>query len=368
MKTLDCRVCELPSNILVRGVNWVGDTVMTLPAMKALREIFPSAHLTFWAPAYLESLLRVSKIPDDIIVIPPRLNKLTRPLRMKSVLQKKNFDLALLFQNAFESALTVWMAGIPLRFGYPTDARGPLLNVKASLTKEIRRQHQVYYYLQLVKYLGAYFGLTQKFFFQQPDCSIFLSRQLKQESLLLLSSYLSDLDSRPVVCLCPGSVNSEAKRWPPDYFMDLARLLTAGLNASIIFMGTASEREMIENIMAPLKRENIVNLAGETDIEKTLGVMSVSNLVISNDTGSAHLAVAAGSRVLTIFGPTIPGATAPFGPGAEIITGKSDCSPCRRFSCPLPDHPCMRSIKPDDVFDRASTMIEHNRNIHGPLS
>ncbi len=364
MRAFDCRVCELPSNILVRGVNWVGDTVMTLPAMKALRWMFPGANLTFWAPGSLESLLRVSRIPDEIITIPHDINRISRPLIMRSILKKKRFDLAVLFQNAFESAFTVWMAGVPLRVGYPTDGRGPFLNVKVPLTKEIRQRHQVHYYLKIVNHLGNYFGLNSQFNTQTPDCSIFIGRELKQTAFSLLSSHCGALESRPLVCLCPGSVNSEAKRWPADYFVELVNLLITQFNALVVFMGASSEREMIQSIIYGTGRENILNLAGETDLEKSLGVMNLSDLVISNDTGSAHLAVAAGARVLTIFGPTIPGATAPFGKDARIIRGKSDCSPCRHFSCPLPDHPCMRSIKPTAVIQEASTMLNPKRNIN----
>lgn len=367
MKAFDCRVCELPSNILVRGVNWVGDTIMALPAMKALRSMFPGANLTFWAPQSLESLLRASRIPDEIIAIPNDINRMSRPFIMSSILKKKRFDMAVLFQNAFESAFTAWLARVPLRVGYPTDGRGPLLNVKVPLTEEIRQKHQVHYYRKIVNHLGDYFGINSQFRAQSPDCSIFIGRELKQAASSLLSSLCTDLESRPLVCLCPGSVNSDAKRWPADYFVELANLLITEFNAVIIFMGATSEHPMIQSIINETGRENVFNLAGETDLEKSLGVMNLSDLVISNDTGSAHLAVAAGAKTLTIFGPTIPGATAPFGKNARIIRGKSGCSPCRHFSCPLPDHPCMRSIKPTAVIQEASKMIiKPERSVNAP--
>lgn len=358
MKAFDCRICELPSRILVRGVNWVGDTVMTFPASKVLRDIFPSAHIEYWAHESLAGLLRVSRIPDEIITFPSGMNRLLRPFRMSSILREKGFDLVVLFQNAFESALTSWMAGIPMRVGYPTDARGPFINVRVPLTNEIRLQHQVFYYLQIVTFLGDYFGLRPQQFGYQPDCSIILSRQLIKKAESLLLAHGRPENSVPVICLCPGSVNSEAKRWPADNFAALADLLNRELDAFVVFLGAPTESGLVESIIRGMRHGNALNLAGETDIEQSLGIMNLSSLVISNDTGSAHLAVAASARVLTIFGPTIPGATAPFGRDAEIITGASECSPCRHFSCPLPDHPCMRSITPQSVFDKASRMIE----------
>lgn len=358
MRASDCLACKLPSNILVRGVNWVGDTVMTLPAMKALRDMFPGANMVYWAPESLADLLRVTRIPDDIIAIPSRLGKLSRPFIMQSVLRKRKFDLVVLLQNAFESAFTAWMAGIPIRVGYPTDGRGLFITLKVPLTREIRQQHQVYYYLQIVKCLGDYFGVTNKITDQKPDCSIPSKRAFRQDIRTFLRSRVNLNNDRIIICLCPGSVNSEAKRWPTDYFSALADLLIREMDAFVIFMGAPAESGLIDGILGQMGREDALNLAGKTSMEESMGVMSLCDLVISNDTGSAHLAVAASAKTLTIFGPTIPGATAPFGPNTEIMTGQSGCSPCRHFSCPLPGHPCMRSITPNDVLEKASAMIE----------
>lgn len=358
MKASDCRVCELPSSILVRGVNWVGDTVMTLPAMKSLRGMFPGAHLIFWAPESVEKLLKVSRIPDEIVTFPHALNKISRPFLMRSVLARLRVDLVVLFQNAFESAFTAWMAGIPLRAGYPTDARGPFINLKVPLTNEIRSQHQVYYYLNIVNHVGDFFGLRNQDMNSKPDCSIQLNRSLRENAEFLLSSIPDGRRSRSTFCLCPGSVNSLAKRWPAANFAALADLLIEQTDALVVFMGSPDEREMIDSIMETMKHRNCLNMAGASNLEQSLGIMNLSDLVISNDTGSAHLAVAAGAKVLTIFGPTIPGATAPFGNGARIIKGQASCSPCRHFACPLPEHPCMTSVSPHSVLQTALEMTE----------
>lgn len=365
MKVSDCRTCELPSRILVRGVNWVGDSIMTVPAMKALRQMFASSHITFWVPESLESLLRVSRIPDEIITIPPQLSKLSRPFKMASILRSKGFGLVIHFQNAFESALTSWLARIPIRVGYPTDGRGPLLNVRVPLTKHIKEQHQVYYYLEIVKFLGEYFGLRNRIANGEPDCSIGLNRSISHNVECLLKSYHVENGQRPIICLCPGSVNSDAKRWSLDYFSALADMLIERMDALVLFMGAASETDLINSIICSMTNRRAFNLAGKTDLEQSMGVMSFSDLVISNDTGSAHLAVAAGSKILTIFGPTIPGATAPFGKQAQIIKGQATCAPCRHFTCPLPDHPCMRSITPELVFEKTISMIGSKNEPHG---
>lgn len=361
MKAFDCRACELPSRILVRGVNWIGDTVMSIPAAKALRGAFPGAQLVFWVPESVAGLLKASRIPDELITFPPTLGRFSRPFKMGSIIRKRRFDLVVLFQNAFESAFTVWLAGVPLRIGYPTDARGALINVKVPLTKEIRQQHQVFYYMQIVTFLEDYFAIRTDIANEQPDCSIILNRSIQQNAEDLLSSCGHTINSRPIICLCPGSVNSHAKRWPPDLFTTLADLLIRELDALVVFMGAPSERDLINSIIDKMSQDNTLNLAGQSDLDQSLGIMNLSSLVISNDTGSAHLAVAASAKVLTIFGPTIPGATAPFGRNAQIINGISQCSPCRHFECPFPDHPCMRSITPESVFEKATGMINQKK-------
>jgi heptosyltransferase-2 len=253
-----------------------------------------------------------------------------------------------MFQNAFESAFTALLAGIPVRAGYPTDLRGPLLNIKIPLTTEIREKHQVFYYLGITDFIRQRFGAAVNGRSDTPDCSVSLSDERVTAAKELLGAHAPT--DRPLFCLCPGSVNSEAKRWPADYFARLADLLATHYGAKVVFLGAREEQPLIDGIISQTQRREAMNLAGRTDLIGSMAVMRVSDMVVSNDTGSAHMAVAAGSTVLTVFGPTSVGATAPFGPTAYTIEGRAPCAPCRHFRCPLPDHPCMRGIVPEDVL------------------
>jgi heptosyltransferase II len=347
----------IPSRIVVRGTNWVGDTVMSVPALKELRRIFPSAEICIWAAPGLEPLLRATRVPDEVITFDRDCGgRLGRPFVMSRRLSSRKFDMAVLFQNAFESALTAWLAAIPVRLGYPTDLRGPLLNVRVPLTREIRRQHQVFYYLAITDFVARRFGLDGHSPRDAPDCSVSLGESSLQQARELLLADGADL-TRPIFCLCPGSVNSEAKRWPRDSFSRLADLLMERLDASVVFLGAPAERDLVADIISRMSRPGAVNLAGKADMIVSMAVMKLGSMVISNDTGSAHLAVAASSRVLTVFGPTVPGATAPYGPHAIIVQGTAACAPCRHFRCPLPDHPCMRSITPEAVLKKAQEIL-----------
>lgn len=347
----------MPGSLVVRGTNWVGDTVMSLPAMRELRRIFPDASITAWVPSNLADLVRAAAVSDDVLSFDKdRHGPITRPFRTMRVLHARRYDMAVLFQNAFEAALTVFLAGIPIRAGYPTDLRGPLLTMRASLTEEIKKKHQVFYYLGITDSLDSVFHGNEQPSSRIPDCSIFLNVDQLSLARDLLVSEGTDL-GRPLFTLCPGSVNSEAKRWPSDSFARLADLISGRLNGQVVFLGAAGERSLVESIQAKMTTQGSMNLAGETGIVTSMAVMHLSRLVVSNDTGSAHLAVAASAKVLTIFGPTVPGATAPFGPDAYIIEGKASCAPCRHFRCTVDGHPCMRSITPEAVLARMGEII-----------
>ncbi len=356
MKAHNVNVPENISRILVRGTNWVGDTVMCLPAVKELRRLFPSAQLTLWCPDGLSALWTATGIPDQVISFSANSGgPLKRSFRMSKRIAELDFDLVVLLQNAFESAFTAWLARVPFRVGYGTDLRGPLLNVKVPLTDEIRLKHQVFYYLAITDFLAEHFQ-TSATHEETPDCSISLDTERMEKARALLMSGNFDLN-RAVYCLCPGSVNSDAKRWPADYFAELADLLIQA-DGQVVFLGAPKEYDLVETIQSLMRNRGSMNLTRTSDMISAMAVMNLSDMVVSNDTGSAHLAAAAGASILTIFGPTSPGATAPYGTRSYTIQGDAPCAPCRHFTCPLPAQMCMRNIKPASIFRRIQSIAD----------
>ncbi len=347
----------IPQNIVVRGTNWVGDTIISLPALCEVRRIFPEASVSVWVPKSLGNLVSATGVPDSVITFDKRDGgSIRRSFTMAARLRRRRFDAAFLFQNAFESAFTSWLAAVPVRAGFPTDMRGAMLNVRVPLREELEQKHQVYYYLAITDYLEAVFFGKQSRPTQPPDCSILMAPKTLEKARDLLMSHGAGLD-KPLYCLCPGSVNSEAKRWPAPSFAKLADLLIERWDAHVVFLGTSSERVLTERIESLMQQTGSVNLAGKTDMVESMAVMGLSRAVVSNDTGSAHLAVASSAKVLTIFGPTNPEATAPFGPNAFIIRGSAPCAPCRYFRCSVDGHPCMTSVTPDAVFERLNGIL-----------
>jgi lipopolysaccharide heptosyltransferase II len=358
-KNTDPGLPTLPSRIVVRGTNWVGDTIMSLPAAREIRRIFPAAAVTLWVKSGLAALVKAAGVADDIISFGKESGSaLRRPFGMRKKLVTGKYQLAIMFQNAFESAFTAWVARIPGRAGFPTDLRGPLLTIKVPLPESIQDRHQVFYYLAITEFLEKLFHGYSKPVESEPDCSIYIGMERLAGARDLLLASGAEM-TRPIFCLCPGSVNSDAKRWPVGNFARLADLLIEELDGQVAYIGSPEERHLIDGITSRMKHGGTINLAGESDIMTSMAVMNLSRMVISNDTGSAHLAVAASAKVLTLFGPTIPGATAPFGPNAFVLQSEAPCSPCRHFNCPEPDHSCMTDITPETVLRRIENLISN---------
>ena len=342
---------HIPSRIVVRGTNWVGDTIISLPALREIRRIFASSHIIVWVRRELYDLIHAAGVADEIVTFDANSEgPVRRALHMRRTLAKLNLQLAILLQNAFESAFTSWLARVPLRAGYPTDLRGLLLNIKVPMSPQVRESHQVFYYLAITDYLEHYFhGKIDRQTSKPPDCSILIPPESFAAANLLLNE-AGVTPERPFYCLAAGSANSEAKRWLPEYFANLADLIIEQKGGQIVLMGAPGERDLLAGIASNMKKPGAVNLAGTTNILTSMAVMKLSEAVISNDTGSAHLAVAAAASVLTIFGPTIPGATAPYGHQARLVVGKADCAPCHHYRCPVQGHPCMSSVSPEMIL------------------
>ncbi|MFH0823235.1 MAG: lipopolysaccharide heptosyltransferase II [Pseudomonadota bacterium] len=341
-----------PEKIVVRSTNWVGDVVMTVPALREIRRLFPKSHIALWGPRYLAELLSAVDVADEIISFDKSDGSpLLRSFRVRRRLSEGRYDMVVLLQNAFESALTAWSARIPIRVGYPTDLRGPLLSLRIPILPNIRQKHEVYYYLAIADRLAQFYGRERDARGIIPDCSI----GIPPESMISARKVLdreSGTSEGPIYAFCPGSVNSEAKRWPVEHFAALADKVIEILSGRAVFLGSAGERDLVARTMSLMRSRNAVNLAGLCGMLESMALMNVSRVVVSNDTGSAHLAVAASARVLTIFGPTRPSATAPFGPTAEIIGVEAPCAPCRNYRCPVAGRPCMTELTPEMVFEK----------------
>lgn len=340
--------------IIVRGTNWVGDAVMIIPALRQLRRLFPKAHLTLATRTWAHGLFADADYLDDLLVHEGSgLRSVVQQVRQW---RKGNFDLAVLLPNSLETALVASLARVPLRIGYATDGRQALLTHPLALPEWRDSKHEVFYYLKIIAELEWLIKHGQTFLDAQPDGSLDVSEPRKAAARDFLRARGVGVDGDSgLVALCPGSINSRAKRWPAERYAALADLLIDELGAEVLLVGSGAEEEVSLEVGRQMRNQPTL-LTGQTDLAELVAILSLVDLLVTNDTGPAHIASALGRPTLVIFGPTNPLTTRPFSPFGEIVREPPDCAPCMLRDCPI-DHRCMTAITAADVFARARALV-----------
>lgn len=338
--------------VVVRGTNWVGDSVMTVPALRALRRVLPKAEITLVVRPGAKGIFSDVDFVDEVLIY-DRHSALSVFGQVREW-RKRQFDLAVLFQNAFEAALIPFLAGVPLRLGYATESRQALLTHPLALPDWRSTRHEVFYYLYLITALEQLLFGTSEICEGEPDASLQISDARKFEAENLLRGY-GVREGEPTIALCPGSINSRAKRWPAEAYATLAdRLIDSG--RQVLIIGSAGEADVTREVTSRMQQRPVV-LTGKTSLDQITAVLSLVDLVVTNDTGPAHIAAALGRPTLVIFGPTNPLTTRPFAPEAEILRHPPDCAPCMLRDCPI-DHRCMTAITVDEVFEHSHALLK----------
>jgi heptosyltransferase II len=334
--------------ILVRGTNWVGDAVMTIPALRELRRIFPDAGITLHTRAWAEGIFRDADFIDEILTFDKTKSKIKDTLVNAGELKKHGFDLAVLFPNSFETALVAKLARIPRRFGYAKESRSFLLTDAVPIPVWKNERHEVFYYLNLVAEIEKQYFARDTVPDREPRVDLAVSVERRGAARAILEANGVDL-SRKTVALGVGSTNSRAKRWPADSYAKLNDLLQTELNTNVVLVGAKDEADVAAEVFAKSKKKPII-LTGKTNLAEAVAVLSEIDLLVSNDMGLAHIAPAVGTPTIVIFGPTNEKTTRPR--GAEIIRREVECAPCMLRDCPI-DHRCMTRISAEDVFEKA---------------
>ena len=338
--------------VVVRGTNWVGDSVMTLPALRALRRVLPEAEITLVVRPGAKGIFSDVEFIDQLLIYDRRTAFSIIP--QIRAWRQRHFDLAILFQNAFEAALIPFLAGVPLRLGYATESRQALLTHPLPPPDWRSSRHEVFYYLYLITALEQLLFGTSEICEQDPDASLDIPAARKAQAENLLRSY-GVREGEPIIALCPGSINSRAKRWPADSYAALAdRLIDS--HRQVLLIGSAAEVGVSREVTSRMRKKPVL-LTGKTSLDQITAVLSLVDLVVTNDTGPAHIAAALGRPTLVIFGPTNPLTTRPFAPQAEILRHPPECAPCMLRDCPI-DHRCMTAITVDEVFEHSHALLK----------
>ncbi|HVF43602.1 MAG TPA: lipopolysaccharide heptosyltransferase II [Pyrinomonadaceae bacterium] len=340
--------------VVVRGANWVGDAVMTVPALRELRRVLPRARVTLATRAWAQDIFDEADFIDDLLVVEGARG--VRPFfRQVRDWRARRFDLALLLPNSMESALVAFAARVPVRVGYATESRGEFLTHALETPAWRGARHEVFYYLNIVAGLERALTGASAIEAREPEFALDVSQARQAQARALLDGRGADT-ARTLVAVCPGSTNSRAKRWHADRFAALADRLIEEAGATVLLIGAGDELGVTKEVLAKMRHRPVV-LTGETTLAETTAILSVCGLLVTNDTGPAHLASALGRPTLVIFGPTNPLTTRPFAPGAEIVRRPPDCAPCMLRDCPI-DHRCMTAIEVGEVFARAVALLD----------
>jgi heptosyltransferase II len=324
--------------VLVLGPNWIGDAVMSTPALANLRRGFPKAKIDLLVPRHVAPLFEDHPHINRVVV---RDGQRPWHMRLAQVLcsRRGTYSMVMLLPNSFRAALYAWLVGAPIRLGYATDGRRWLLTHAVPATAG-QPLHQIDAYLQLVAALGL--PIVERSPMLVPTV------QAEREAECLWRTQGWGPEDR-VIGMCPGAAFGPAKRWWPKRFAALADRLIASDGFRVIFFGSPREVSLVEQIRADMTHE-AASLAGQDTLGSFMALAARCAAVITNDSGSMHIANAVGTRVVALFGPTDPRRTAPTAAPAAVLHHELACSPCFRTTCPYSDHPCMRFIEVDDVY------------------
>ena len=370
-------------NLLVRGVNWIGDAVMTLPALRALRKALPEAKISLLVKPWVSAIFERDPNVDEIISYNDVHRSIFGKIKLSRILNKRGFSCAILFQNAFDAAFITFLAGIKERAGYNRDGRGFLLTEAVKVPQKDTNIHHIYYYLNLLEQLGIDAKYSDPYIYLSLDERLFARNLLKEMK-------------RPILGINPGAEYGAAKRWFPERFAEIVNWFIKDTNGSVVIFGSKKEEDIaqrieyfiskqqsIEQSAVNIQQSNpplppfnspstshdlskggyrgvegggggILNLAGKTSLRELISLISECDVFVTNDSGPLHISYAVGTPMVAIFGSTDSELTGPpsstIGNSNLVVTHKFSCSPCFERTCRNNDLRCMYAITSDDVY------------------
>jgi heptosyltransferase-2 len=335
--------------LAVRCPNWVGDIVMATPVFECLRRNLPNARILGLLKGPAQKILRDSPWFDGFI--DGNDKSWAGFTKMRSQLREARPDAAILLSNSVRSALTLRLAGVRTLYGYRREWRTALLAGGPAVRRDGGRIvpiPMIDYYLEICRWLGL----------EVPDDAkprLFYSDSVGRQALAILAKHgVGETDF--VVGLNPGASFGSSKCWPPEYFAELAELCERNLAARVVLLSGPGEEAIVQAIL-DRTRANAIDLRSEKiDLERLKPVVDRCNLMITNDTGPRHYAVAFDVPVVVVMGPTDPRYTEANTDRTVVVRRELACSPCHLKVCPR-QHECMREIKPAEVFSAAETLL-----------
>ena len=347
------------SKILAYSPNWVGDAIMCIPALKAIRKVYSGCDLYMLAVPWVKEVYEFSGIPDYIITYDRRsLHRgLKGTYKLVEEIKQHRITTSFVFPNSWRAALIPWLAKIPTRAGLSRRFRQLFfLNRSAKPEKDFKLKHQVFYYLSVVKVLHPD---IHKYEAEVTRTPLLSPGADTKEMGLVLAEKLRLKPEKPWLGLAPGAQYGDAKLWWPESFANVADRVAKEYDAQIVIFGSASESDIARRVMSRMKTR-CVDLTGKTSLKDAMLLLHHCKVLLTNDSGLMHVGAALGIPLVAIFGSTDPIHTGPFGdPGKTVVLeAKIGCHPCFKRDCPLGHKQCMSEIRPDDVFESIKQLWE----------
>ncbi len=345
---------EHTKKIIVRGTNWIGDAVMSLPAIAALKKCFPHAQIDVAARRWSAPVYNYSPHTNKVIEIEKTsgFNCLGTLMKVSKKIRATDYNFAIIFPNSFESALLFKLAGVRELVGYNTDFRSVILTKAVDVPKDKKEKHEVFYYINLIEKSFAHrckgLGRKPKITFSLPTTDL-------EEAKRKLTS-LGWKGERPLIGINPGAAYGPAKCWPSPKYRELSESLVRMFpRGKIIVFGTDKERKTGEEICKSLGKQGF-NICGQTTLAEAICIISLLDLMVTNDSGLMHVAAACNIALVALFGSTNPVTTGPFSEKAVVINHALPCSPCLSRQCKR-DFICMQGITVEEVFEACQKIL-----------
>ncbi len=343
--------------VMIRVPNWVGDAVMAVPALRELRRIFADSHITLTARPWVAGLFDGEGLADDLISVRDAQSLAQKAKHFISDarrLRRERFDLAILFQNAYGAALMARAGRIAKVAGYATDGRRALLDYVIPFEENFKALHQVRYYLNIASHVERTLTGASHVEMETSRPLLRVTQEQKEKARHLLEESGVDRTAR-IVAINPGATNSRAKQWLAERFAETADQLSERNGFQTIIIGVAGDIETANEVARHMRARAVV-LAGRTSIAELKATLACASLVLSNDTGTAHVSAALNVPTVVVFGPTEHVSTRPFSDVAAVVRHQVECSPCMLRECPI-DHRCMTRVGVGDVYRAARELL-----------
>ncbi len=335
----------MTKKILVAGPAWVGDMVMAQTLFKLLKQRDPTVTIDVLAPAWSFPLLARMPQVSSSITMPLTHGQLglRARYRLGKALRAHHYDQAIVLPNSFKSALVLWFARIPQRTGWRGEMRYGVLN-------DVRTLDKKRYPLMIERFMALGVSPSEALPTDYPLPELHVPMDTAEK---LIKKYPVIQLDKPVLALCPGAEFGPAKQWPTEYYAAVANAKIAA-GWQVWLLGSAKDRVVTEQIMQ-LTENRCMDWAGKTTLEEAIDLLSLSTVVVSNDSGLMHVGAALRKPLVAIYGATSTTFTPPLHVGARIVSLSLECQPCSQRICPLKHHRCMKELLPVQVLNAISS-------------